>query len=132
MDYDCLGDLITDSYRHILEFRPKEAIAQLKAGTLFKTIRDRAKAAQIQLYHAAETETDRVFLWSDLKWQTGLFPPEEPKVSEKAQKEAQQWLHAMGGPYKMMDEALKEANLAYRWNPEFPETWEEEQAEAEE
>lgn len=126
--YKSLGSLMMDSIRHHLEYRPKEAIALLRAKELAKTVLKRAKAAQEQLFFTAEPK-DRYFLWSDLKWQTGLYPPEEPKVSAKAQKEARQWLNMMGGTPKLVDLALKEANLGYNWDPEAPITWEQEEEE---
>ena len=125
-DWNSLGGLMTDSIRHLLENRPKELIAQLKAKELAKTVLKRAKAAMEQLYMTAETEADRDMLWSDLKWQTGLFPPEEPKTSEATQAEARKWLNMMGGTPKLVDLALKEANLGYNWDPENPEAWTEE------
>lgn len=129
MDYESLGVLMTDSARHLLENRPKEAIALLKSGTLFKTVLNRAKQAQLQLFVTAETDVDRANLWSDLKWQTGLFPPEEPKIGEAAQKEARRWLRTMGGEATLLDAALKAANLGYNWNPSNRVTWEQENAE---
>ena len=122
---------MTDSFRHLVENRPKEAIAQLKAKTLAETVLKRARAAMEQLYMTAETDADRDTLWSDLKWQTGLFPPEEPKQSEKTRKEVQQWLAMMGGTPHLIDAALKKANLAYNWDPECEMTWEQEQEEEE-
>ena len=129
MDYESLGVLMTDSARHLLENRPKEAIALLKSGTLFKTVLNRAKQAQLQLFVTAETDVDRANLWSDLKWQTGLFPPEEPKIGEATQKEARRWLRTMGGEATLLDAALKAANLGYNWNPSNRVTWEQENAE---
>ena len=123
--YRSLGSLMTDSIRHLLENRPKELIALLKREELGSTVLKRAKAAQEQLFMTAEPK-DRYFLWSDLKWQTGLYPPEEPKISETAQTEARKWLATMGGTPKLVDKALKEANLGYNWDPENPEEWTEE------
>ena len=127
-DWDSLGSLMTDSIRHLMENRPKETIALLKAKELAKMVLKRAKAAMEQLYMTAETEADRDTLWSDLKWQTGLYPQEEPKTSETTQREAKQWLQMMGGTHKLVDEALKEANLGYNCEPDFPQTWEQEEA----
>ena len=128
-DWNSLGGLMTDSIRHLMENRPKEAVALLKAKELAKTVLKRAKTAMEQLYMTAETEADRDTLWSDLKYQSGLYPPEEPKTSETAHREAQQWLQMMGGTPKLVDAALKEANLGYNWEPDFPQTWEQEEAE---
>ena len=122
---------MTDSFRHLVENRPKEAIAQLKANSLAENVLKRARTAMEQLYMTAETDADRDTLWSDLKWQTGLFPPEEPKQSEKARKEVNQWLATLGGMPHLIDAALKKANLGYTWDPEFPVTWEQEQEEEE-
>ena len=123
--YRSLGDLMHDSLQHHLNYRPKETIAMLKAKELGRTLLNRAKAAQEQLFMTAPQE-DRYFMWSDLKWQSGLYPVEEPKISEKAQKEARQWLDLMGGPWKVLEQALEEANLAWNWDPEVPTTWKEE------
>lgn len=131
MDYDSLGTLMNLGLRHRLEYRPKEAIAKLKAGTLFKEMMETAKHAQEQLYASAETDADMAFLWSDLKWESGLFPPEEPKVTEKAQKEARQWVTATGGWQPLLDKTLKEANLGYCWNPSNRVSWTEEMEEME-
>ena len=125
-DWNSLGGLMTDSIRHLLENRPKELIALLKAKELAKTVLKRARAAMEQLYMTAETEADRDTLWSDLKWQTGLFPPEEPKTSATTQAEARKWLAMMGGTPKLVDQALKAANLGYNWDPDNPEAWTEE------
>ena len=125
--YKSLGDLMMDSLHHHLEYRPKEAAAALKAKELAKTLFKRAKAAQEQLFFTTEPK-DMYFMWSDLKWQTGLFPPEEPKQSEKTRKEVQQWLAMMGGTPHLIDEALKKANLGYNWDPESKTTWEQEAA----
>ena len=125
-DWNSLGGMMTDSIRHLLENRPKELIALLKREELTSTVLKRAKSAMEQLYMTAETEADRDMLWSDLKWQTGLFPPEEPKTSETTQAEARKWLNMMGGTPKLVDMALKEANLGYNWDPENPEAWTEE------
>lgn len=124
MDYENLGTLITQGVLHHLEYRPREAIAKLKAGTLFKEMLETAKQAQTQLYATAAKE-DRAFMWSDLKWQTGLFPPEEPNTSEKATREAHRCLSEAGSMWRLKDRVLKEANLSENWNPSNPESWEE-------
>ena len=128
MDYENLGDLIRQGVRHHLEYRPKEAIAKLKAGTLFQEMMESAKHLQEQVWWSAETEADRAFLYSDLKWGSGLFTEEEPKRSAKAQREARQWLDTLGGETTLLEKALQEANLAYSWSPWNRETWEEETA----
>lgn len=128
MDYENLGDLIRQGVRHHLEYRPKEALARLKDGTLFPVMLERAKMLQQELWQAAETEADRAFLYSDLKWGSGLFTEEEPKRSAKAQREARQWLDTLGGETTLLEKALQEANLAYSWSPWNRETWEAETA----
>lgn len=124
--YKSLGDLMMDSLHHHLEYRPKEAAAALKARELAKTLFKRAKAAQEQLFFTTEPK-DMYFMWSDLKWQTGLYPQEEPKVSAKAQKEARQWLNMMGGETTLIMSVLRENRLGWHWNPDDPAEWSQEE-----
>ena len=130
--YRSLGDLMLDGLRHHLKYRPKETANLLRQGLMGQTLLNRAKAAQEQLFLTVEPE-DRKFMWSDLQWQSGLYPPEEPKVSEKAEREAQQVLELKGGGqgamYTILEEALAKSNLGWNWNPASQTTWQEEKEE---
>ncbi len=129
-EWDALGSLMLAGLRHTVEFMPTRVTEKAKAGTLGRDLLQMARDAQLKVCGSAETDTDRYFLWSDLRWETGLFPPEHAN-GPKNRKLAEQWVAMLGGEYELVDRALKEANLGYTWSPENQVTWEEEQAEQE-
>lgn len=125
-EWDSLGSLMLAGLRHTIEFMPGLVTERAKAGTLGRDLLQMAQNAQLSLYGSAETDEDRYFLWSDMRWETGLFPPEHAN-GPKNQRLAKQWVKTLGGQYEVVEKALKEADLGHNWNPENRIGWKEEQ-----